>query len=265
MRSMTTRHSLIAQRRSIILSVQLLATAAASGQQTTELVSVDSSGNQANSHSTSVSVSADGRYVVFQSSANNLAPGDVNGGEDIFVHDRQAGITELVSVSTSGAQANDESSYPTISADGRYVAFQSFASNLGGITDGSTTHVYVRDRQTGSTELISDIDPGDQEDADSGSASISADGRYVAFLSSASNVVPGDTNGVDDVFVHDRQTGVTGRVNVGPSGVQATATSSVSYFSTAISADGRYVTFTSPATNLVPGDADGKSDIFVHD
>jgi Tol biopolymer transport system component len=121
------------------------------------------------------------------------------------VRDRQTGKTELVSVSTSGAQANGYSSYPTISADGRFVAFVSFASNLvPGDTNGKND-VFVRDRQSGKTERVNVSASGAQANNSSTYPAISADGRFVAFESRATNLVPGDTNGRFDVFVAERQ------------------------------------------------------------
>jgi Tol biopolymer transport system component len=233
--------------------------------QTTARVSVDSNGVQGNNGSGAyyrpTSISADGRYVAFFTRASNLVPGDTNGAEDVFVHDRQTGTTTRVSVDSAGLQANFDCWAPSISADGRYVAFWSLASNLvQGDTNG-TADVFVRDGQTGATTRVSLDSAGLQGNAGSGDPSISADGRYVAFDSGASNLVPGDTNGAQDVFVHDRQTGTTMLVSVDSSGLQGNRHSS----RPSISADGRYVAFTSDAANLVPGDTNGITDTFVHD
>jgi tricorn protease-like protein len=226
----------------------------------TTLVSVDSAGTQGNGHCYSLSLSADGRYVAFQSAASNLVPGDTNNYTDIFVHDRQTGDTARVSVSSSGAQGNSESEWPSISADGRYVAFDSPASNL---VTGDTGYydVFVHDRQTGQTARVSVSSGGAQGNRDSGWPSISADGRYVAFRSAASNLVTGDTNNRYDIFVHDRQTGQTSRVSMDSAGTQGNHDSGWP----SISADGRYVAFQSYASNLVPGDTNNASDVFVHD
>ncbi len=173
---------------------------------TTERVSVSSDGTEGNWYSHFPSISADGRYVAFQSAASNLVPGDTNGYWDVFVRDRLTGTTELVSVSSDGTQGNDES-YDralSISADGRFVAFGSEASNLvPGDTNGHSD-VFVRDRLTGTTERVSVSSDGTQGNYGGYWPSISADGRYVAFHSPASNLVPGDTNGHSDVFVRDR-------------------------------------------------------------
>jgi hypothetical protein len=181
----------------------LLLVGTAAGQVTSR-VSVDSTGVQGNDVSNYPSVSADGQYVVFASAASNLVPGDTNGAVDIFVHDRQSGTTERISVDSAGTQANGDSDAPVISADGRYVAFESEATNLvPGDTNGAGD-IFVHDRQSGTTERISIDSAGEQENNDSYFPAISGDGRYVALVSLASNLVPGDTNGTWDVFVRDR-------------------------------------------------------------
>jgi Tol biopolymer transport system component len=238
------------------------ALASAVAGQATSRVSVDSGGAASNNGSYQPSISADGRYVAFQSTASDLVGGDTNGVSDVFVRDRVAGTTQRVSVDSGGAQADGGSYLPSISADGRYVAFLSYATNLvGGDTNG-ISDIFVRDRQSGTTERVSVGPSGAQGNADSyGAPSISADGRYVAFLSNARNLVSGDTNSAPDVFVRDRQSGTTERASVDSSGVQGDGPSA----SCAISADGRCVVFQSSATNLVPGDTNGVSDVFVHD
>ena len=191
----------------LVLSLTGLVSAA-----TTERVSVSSSGEQGNSQSYSYgadSLSADGRYVSFGSSASNLVAGDTNGTDDVFVHDRVTGTTERVNVSSSGEQGSSYSSAAygggSLSADGRYVAFGSSASNLvAGDTNGDEDF-FVHDRVTGTTERVSVSSSGEQGNSDSHyGGSLSADGRYVSFSSYASNLVAGDTNGADDVFVRDR-------------------------------------------------------------
>src|SRR5690606_11863360 len=140
-------------------------------------------GTQADRNSLVPSISADGRFVAFQSVATNLVPGDTNGNNDVFVHDRQTGVTQRVSVASDGAQGNGISTTASISADGRFVAFQSAASNLvPGDTNGATD-VFVHDRQTGVTERVSVASDGAQGNANTSEASLSADGRYVAFQS----------------------------------------------------------------------------------
>jgi len=233
---------------------------------TTERVSVSSFGVEANGNSASgtglcITVSGDGRYVAFHSLASNLVPGDTNAAQDIFVRDRQSGTTERVSVSVFGVQGNGASLHPWISADGRYVAFASSASNLViGDTNGNID-IFVRDRQAGTTQRVSLGPGGIQGNANASQPSISNDGRFVAFNSGSTNVVAGDTNGNSDIFVHDRQSSTTQRVSVDSSGAQVSGDS----MHPAISADGRFVTFRSDASGLVPGDTNGSGDIFVHD
>ena len=179
-----------------------------------------SGGSEANGDPRWPSISADGRYVVFESAADNLVPGDTNDHSDVFVHDRQTGETSRVSVASDGTEGNGQSDEPSISADGRYVAFASEASNL---VPGDTNHNYdilLHDRQTGETVRVSVASDGTEGNGHSIEPSISSDGQYVAFTSWASNLVPGDTNDAWDVFVHDRETGETVRVSLASEGSQ---------------------------------------------
>jgi Tol biopolymer transport system component len=228
-----------------------------------ERVSISTAGAQGDGSSQYPVVSADGRFVAFGSAADNLVAGDTNKHYDVFVRDRQTGSTERVSISTAGAQGDGDSASPAISADGRFVAFQSAATNLvPGDTNGHFD-VFVRDRLTGNTERVSVSSSGAQADGNSGFAAISGDGRFVAFSSAATNLVPGDTNNHWDVFVRDRLTGNTERINLSTAGAQGDGDSL--YPAPAISADGRFVAFSSAATNLVPGDTNGLRDVFVRD
>ncbi len=229
----------------------------------TERVSVSSGEAQGAQVSYAPSISADGRYVAFASRAANLVPGDSNKSDDIFVRDRQTGRTERVSVTTAGVQANGKSFAPVFSPDGRYVAFTSNATNLAAGDSNGVADIFVHDRQTGTTERVSVGSGGAQANSDSDHAAMSADGRYIAFVSNASNLVAGDTNGAPDIFVRDRQAGTTERANVNSSGGQTT----VGYLigNPSISADGRFVAFSSDADNLVPKDTNGLADMFVHD
>ena len=236
----------------------------------TRRVSVSSDGTQANNASFAAAISADGRYVAFDSIASNLVAGDTNIRTDVFLHDLQSGETRRVSVSSTGAQANGSTSGPSISGDGRYVAFgaESDTTNLvaGDTNDGGD--VFVHDRQTGDTQRVSVSSIGAEADiasrdtrAYSQVPSISADGRYISFYSNAPNLVAWDTNDTTDLFVHDRQSGETRRVSVSSTGAQGND----STFGGAISADGHYVAFTSDARNLVANDTNASTDVFVHD
>ena len=257
----------------------------------TTRVSIASDGTQWNSYSESPSISADGRYVAFTSGASNLIPGEINEGglfvhdrqtkqttrigdgaqssisadgryvafwvktfdtelnASIFVHDRQTSQTTLVSINSDGMEADDYSYFPSISADGRYVGFASRAHNLVPENTNGFSNVFVHDRRSKQTTLVNiALDGSGGDGFGSSSPSISADGRYVAFFSSSNNLVEGDTNAVfvSDVFVRDRLTKQTTRVNVASDGTQSNGSSG----GPVISADGRYVTFSSSANNL---------------
>lgn len=286
----------------------------------TSRVSVHSDGTQADGDSERPSLSGDGRYVVFESSASNLVADDTNGEEDVFVHDRGTGATTRVSVASGGAQGTGNSYASSISANGQYVAFSTVAANLmtnvfhrqldpnrvtgrgivvhdrqTGLTTAvgaghgpsisanglfvafhagpeqlyfgpdtyspERTEVFVHDRITATTTSVSKSSSGTPGDESSSYATISGDGRFVAFTSYASNLVAGDTNGTDDVFVHDRGMGTTSRASVSSDGTEADGGSS----GPSISADGRYLTFSSTATNLVAGDTSTYVNAFVHD
>jgi Tol biopolymer transport system component len=224
-------------------------------------VSVDSAGNLGNSDSYSPSISADGRFVAFTSGASNIVPGDTNSSRDIFVRDRLTNTTTRVSVDSAGNQANSDCYYPSISADGRFVAFYSTASNIVPGDTNNNYDIFVRDRLTNTTTRVSVDSAGNQGNGQSYSPSISADGRFVAFYSTASNIVPGDTNNIFDIFVRDRLTNTTTRVSVDSAGNQGNGGSD----NPSISADGRFVAFNSYASTLVPGDTNGEEDIFVRD
>lgn len=224
-------------------------------------ISVSSDGTQGDSNSHGPSISDDGRLVAFYSEASNLVPNDTNHTWDVFVRDWQAGETIRVSVASDGTQGNDESTTPAISGDGRFVAFTSWATNLVPNDTNFTSDVFVRDLNASVTFRVSVASDGREGNGYSRGPAISYDGRYVAFVSSATNLVPSDTNGVSDIFVHDCQTGTTERVSVASDGTQSNGASSAP----ALSSDGRYVAFSSYASNLVPGDTNGQSDVFVHD
>lgn len=233
----------------------------------TTRVSVDSSGNQANGQSSSGGLSDDGRYIVFTSFADNLVPGDTNGVQDVFVHDRIFGITTRVNVDSAGKQSNagmpNGRSTPSISGDGRYVAFTSLADNLVSGDTNNVADVFIHDLVFGSTARVSVSNFGLQANGASESPMLSTDGKSISFLSEASNLVAGDTNGKKDVFVHRIFTWVstTARVNVSSAEMQANDQA----FRTAMSGDGRYISFYTPADNLVADDTNGAWDVFVRD
>ena len=234
----------------------------------TELVSVSSDGTQGNTNTFSRSISGNGRFVAYASHASNLVADDLNGKEDIFIHDLETGITELISVASDGTQGNDNSGSPSISFDGRYVAFNSYSGNL---VDNDTNDycnygvtckdVFVRDRQSGTTERISISSNGAEGNDYSSDPRISIDGRYIAFGSKASNLVPWDNNGFHDVYVHDRNTGITELISTHTSGMLGNNLS----YNGSVSANGQLVAFTSQATNLVNDDTNGYPDIYLRD
>lgn len=247
----------------------------------TSLVSVSSSGEPANGSAGWASVSGDGRYVAFDSVADNLVQ-DAS-GEQVYVRDRVTGTTERVSEPWSGEPGGGGGWAPAISDDGRYLAFLSRAGDL---IDASPppcdtfgdcpVHVYVRDRLTRTTTLVSEARDGGYPDRGTSSPgvpyhparpTISADGRYVAFHSEATDLVRVDANGRTDVFVRDRHTRRTELVSVSDTEVQAKDGSSYGSGGGGryVSGDGRYVAFWSDATDLVPGDTNDTSDFFVRD
>ena len=289
----------------------------------TERASVATSGLQGNGSSRKPFISANGRYVVFESDADNLVPGDSNASTDIFVRDLQLDETARVSVSTDGVQGNRASTDPAISADGRYVSFISLADDLVPDDTNNFYDVFVRDLlhqrttrvtvatgnpylgypvaprplsdlgrhiaflsdgslfppdangalwdvfrhnlETEQTARVSVASDGTQANDRSGPPAIATDGHHVAFDSVATNLVSGDANGSEDVFVHDLRNGRTVRVSVASDGTPGNANSDFETASQGLSSDGRYVAFTSYADNLVPGDTQAMEDVFVHD
>jgi Tol biopolymer transport system component len=232
---------------------------------TTSRVSLGSGDGQANGWSLHPSISGDGRMVAFQSYASNLVDNDGTGYWDVFVRDTIAGTTTRASVSTTGGDGTGPygprgSFQPVISADGRYVAFESGDVNLVRRDANDQWDVFVRDLKAGVTSLASRTNRGDQPSGTSALASISADGRMVGFFSDAADVVREDTNGVDDIFVRDRLRGTTIRVSVATDGTEG---DNYSHNGAGLSADGRWIAFYSYATNLVPNDTNGVTDIFI--
>lgn len=212
--------------------------------QTTVRADVSSDGVEANGSVTlgggrSVAISADGRYVAFSSQATNLVPGDTNNTTDLFVRDLVVHTTERVSRSTDGAEANAPSQFPSLSADGRFVVFGSLATNLVPGNTEEVSDLYVRDRQTQTTERVSVTSSGARIKFEPQAPAISGNGRYVVFASDDPDVVPGDTNGAFDVFVRDLVTHTTERVSLSSDGTQLTGDSRAP----SISDDGRFVGF----------------------
>jgi Tol biopolymer transport system component len=242
----------------------VVSAAPALGQPTTsERASESSDDQQGDSESYDPAISDDGRFVVFRSLASNLVPDDTNNDYDVFLYDRHEDTTTRVSESTSGAQANGPSGDPVISGNGRYVAFETEATNLSVKLDrNGYPDIYVHDRFTGQTNRITINNDGKQANGYSFDPAISADGRYVAFSSAADNLsVKPDRNADYDVFVYDRRTRKTNRLSVTSAGKEGNRDS----YEPAISASGRHVAFSSRATNLDDNDRNSSSDVFVYD
>jgi Tol biopolymer transport system component len=227
--------------------------------------SVDTSGGDPNSDSLDSSISADGRYVAFWSAATDLVPNDHNGAEDVFVRDLRTNTTVRASVDTAGGDANGDSFFPTINADGRYVAFASRATDLVAGGAGAGEDIFVRDLQANVTTRVTVDAGGGNANAPTRMSRISGDGRHVVFASAASDLVGGDGNGTEDVFVRDLDVHTTTRASVDTANGDANGNSgSTTIFSPpAIDADGSRVVFFSNASDLVPADGNGLSDMFV--
>ena len=232
----------------------------------TTRVSVGPSGAEATGlrGSADPAISADGRFVAFSSGAPDLVAGDTNGADDVFVRDVAAGVTTRVSVASSGAQGLQYSARPSLSADGRFVAFESRASNLATRDVNVGSDVFVHDRVTGATVCAS-VDPaGATGDAPSMAPGLSADGRFVAFASDARNLAPGDTNAGRDGFVRDLAASSTVRVSLTAAGAQAPAANPTNPLYAALSADGRFVAF-QWGSGLAPDDTNGATDVYLRD
>ena len=252
-------------RTVVSLAFVMLALPVAAGADTTavhrtELVSISSAGVAGNQVSTGAAISGDGRYVAFTSSATNLVAGDTNGTRDVFVRDTQTGTTTLVSKATNGTIGDGYSSQPSLSDDGRYIAFESGANNLGGgmLNRGD---VFVHDRDAGTTTLVSKATNGDAGQDGSHHPSISADGGRIAFYSYANNFSAVDDNAVPNTFVYDMDSAETLLVSraTGSNGAAGDQES----INPAISADGQTVAFQSMADNLVTGSPDTNNTVDV--
>ena len=223
-------------------------------------ISVSSTGAQLSGGCFGSSISGDGRYVAFASAAAGVVPGYGNGSSQVYVRDRLTGAVEIASVSTGSTQGDGSSGYTAISADGRYVAFVSNATNLVTADTNGTYDVFVRDRVLGTTERVDlSTSSAQANGAASTSLDISADGRYVAFVSDATNLVTGDTNGTRDAFVRDRQLNTTARVSLTSGSLQSVGAA----FYVAISGDGQTVAFVSSAADLVSADTNAQPDVFL--
>jgi hypothetical protein len=209
-------------------------------------------------------VSTNGRYVVFTSTAPNLVAGDTNNAPDVFWRDNQTNVTERVSLTNTGAQANIGAYGALVSADGRYVAFTSDSTNLISGDTNDVTDVFIRDRGLGTTTRVSVVNGGGESDNASVLTSMTPDGRFVVFDSDSDILVgTADDNAVTDVFVRDRARSTTQRVSINTDSTQGDAASTGG----SISDDGRYIAFVSDASTLDPGwnDSGAYTDVFVRD
>lgn len=232
---------------------------AVSAAATTTRVSISTKGVEGDQDSSYPAISANGRYVTFMSESDKMVPADKNGQWDVFVRDRATGRTEWISRSLPGTHNDDLSTDPAISANGRFVVFESDSSRLVADDTNGKRDIFLRDRSTGTTRRISRGVNGAETDDHSSSPAISANGRFVVFESGATNLVKKGTSGVTNVYRYDREKRVMRLVTVDHNKAEASGREP------SISANGRFVAFESNATNLVAGGSNGKTHIFVRD
>lgn len=248
---------------SVSLAALTLLLAAPARAQSTSIVSVDPGGAVGNAASSfgaaARAITPDGRFVVFHSDASNLVAGDLGGFQDVFVRDLISGATQRVSVASNGDNSNGASSRGSISDDGRYVAFESFAQNFAAGDANFTRDVFVHDRVLGITTIASVSSGGVIGNAESYNAAISGNGAFVAFASAATNLSPNDTNAHVDIYVRDLVLSRTRLVTLVPGGANGPSDFP------SISFDGSFVAFESDASNLVAGDLLGATDVFLRD
>ncbi|TXI44780.1 matrixin family metalloprotease [Methylophilus sp.] len=217
---------------------------------TTTLVSTNSNGVKDNDGAVVSTISANGRYLTFHSTATNLSAADTNASIDVYWKDTLTNETKLVSSSASGTVGNNRSWYASISTDGNLVAFESSATNLLPTNDNAYVDIFLKNMTTGAIQRVSTSATGIEGNGNSENASISADGRYVLFESRASNLIANDTNGASDIFIKDLQTSAIQRVSTSSSNQQVSSES----YNARFSANGKFVIFDSTSNNLVSGD-----------
>ena len=256
------RRWVVVPAAALVLSLQTTgAWAVAGASHGTERVSLDAQAHEANAPSYTPSLSEDGRWVAFASDATNLVRGDTNNRRDVFVRDTRSGKVTRVSVASKGVQADEHSYNPSISADGRWVVFDSWASNLVRGDHNKRADVFLHDMETGRTARINAPvgHKGEEAHGNSGFAAISGDGMHVAFESNAPDMRPGGGN-QSDIYMWHRETGAIEWVSQGDAGAGHGSSGAP-----AISHDGRFIAFTSSAPDLVPLDTNQRDDIFVRD
>jgi len=213
---------------------------------------------ESNGHSTRASISATGRYVVFKSEADNLVSGDSNNKTDVFIKDLITDSIERVSVASDGSEANGAVNMSvTVSADGRYVAFRSNSTSLSSVDLNGKPNIFLRDRTAHKTTCISIPYDGTLIDGYTYNPTISDDGSVIAFEARATNLVPDDTNGYNDIFVYSLATQQIKRVTDNSNDKDS--------YGTSMSADGRFISYRSGATGIVTDDSNGEYDAFIYD
>lgn len=224
------------------------------------LISEAATGGFPNDLSFPSALSYDGKHAAFSSSASNLVNGLTTTTKNIYVRDIEAGTSMIASIKADGTLANNHSESADISGNGNIVAFDSYASNLVNADTNGKIDIFLKNMTTGELQIISRPDSG-ESNGNSKTPAISSDGKTVAFISDASNLVSGDTNGVADAFVFHVDTQTMERVSVSSSGTEGNGRT----WQIGISANGRYVVFTSDSDNLVANDSEGERDVFVRD
>jgi hypothetical protein len=233
----------------------------------TKLISVDENGQEGNADSYNPAISGDGKLVAFESYSSNLVSNDKNGVRDVFVWHSTTNKIERVSVGQDGKEANAESYEPSLSGDGNLIAFTSAASNISQTEKGvSNNNVFIRDITSGSTIMIS-IDPGAKKGGGGSKPSISYDGTRIAFYSNTDALVADDKNGLWDIFLWDKNNPKLKRISLTADGKERNQgnESANRIVSPAISGNGRYIAFTTTATNMSPGDVNAFQDVFIYD
>jgi len=226
--------------------------------------SIASDGTEANQDSGEPQLNADGRFLVFSSSTDNLAPGHKPTSRDIYLRDRLLNLTTVVNRAPDGAPAaGGRSEHPSISDNGRFIVYSSYADNLAPNDANNAADIFLYDREEDRTTCISVSPDGKQADGDSICPTISGNNRWVVYASKATNLTPGDTNAKWDIFVYDRITRATERVSVSTKKEQGNGDSGL--LGIDIDDNGRYVVFASEATNLAQEDTNGVADIFLRD
>jgi Tol biopolymer transport system component len=243
-----------------ILGISAIGWPVMAGSPTTIRASVRTNGDQADDASNEAAISGNGRYVAFQSYADNLSTQDDDDSGDVFVHDRRTGKTKLVSIRPNGVAGDDHSTSPSLSSDGRFITFESAANTLSGRDNNLVTNVFVKDMVTGRLRLAGVRSDGDPANNSTFQPAISASGRFVAFTSNADNLPSGDS-AINQIYVHDLEGGTTRLISKRSNGTPGDASSS----HPSMAASGQYVAFESAADNLSGVDDDGFDDVFVHD